>query len=35
MQRLYKNEKLLYRDFKGFLAQKQHVPGNRKPAMDK
>jgi hypothetical protein len=32
---LYKNEKLLYSDFRGFLAQKQHVPANRKPPRDK
>jgi hypothetical protein len=32
---LHKNEKLLYSDFKGPLAQKQHVPANRKPPRDK
>ena len=31
MQRLYKNENLLFKDFKNFLLQKQRIPENRLP----
>jgi len=31
MQRLYKNENLLFKDFQDFLSRKQHIPENRLP----
>jgi hypothetical protein len=31
MQRLYKNEKLLFKDFQDFLSRKQHIPEYRLP----
>jgi len=31
MQRLYKNENLLFKGFQNFLLQKQHIPEKRLP----
>jgi hypothetical protein len=31
MQRLYKNENLLFKDFQDFLSRKQHIPENLLP----